>query len=151
MRLFFFLGLLAAGMALSVFLFSGCGTGTPTSAGLKTPTATYTPYGYGFGTVSVNDVATGTCPIHVWLDSVGPVTISGVTVLSYPNIPVGAHNLTFNATDNVVCGSPATCLFNNGGTFLTGYSCAFYVQANHTSTASITDDGCSRLYVTCPY
>lgn len=104
------------------------------------------------GTVAINDVAIGTCPVNVWLDTTGPVTILPGTLYQFTNVSSGTHNLTVNTTATVSCSAtPGPCMIANYGSTMTGYSCEFGLSSGAvTLTGSITDNGCNILSVECP-
>jgi hypothetical protein len=130
-------------VALVCFLHA-CAVKAPNPASTAVPSN-------NFAVVAINNASTGTCPVNVWLDVTGPVTVSAGTVYLFKKVSSGDHTLTFNTTSTVSCGGPATCVFNNGGTTVTGEGCEFYVSQGQTVTSSITDNGCNVLSVTCAY
>ena len=139
---------LAGVVAFSILNLPACVVNAPSIT--QPPAPTPTPI---TGTVVVQDVATGTCPINVWLDNVGPVTLSGGTIKTYANVVSGWHTLAFTLTASTNCGSgSAPCTFSSttGATGTTGATCLFNLTSGQFATASITDNGCNQLSINCP-
>jgi len=133
-----------AGLSVLAFILHACAVNAPSPS---TSSATNNSY----GTVAINNASTGTCPVNVWLDVTGPVTVGPGTVYLFKNLSYGPHSLTYNTTATTSCGGPATCVFYNGVTNMTGYGCEFYLSGGQTVTSIITDNGCNVLNVLCAY
>jgi len=137
------------GVAFLPLLTNGCGSGLPTSS-----SATPTPTPTGHANVIVNNASTGGCPVRAWLDATGTITIDSGTVYTFSNYPVGPHTLTINTTASVSCGGPVTaCQFVSyySGPTYSGQSCSFTTKDGQNKTASITDNACNQMILTCPY
>ncbi|GEM_PF-2916368 len=136
---------LAVVVAFSILNLPACVVNSPSIT--QPPAPTPTPI---TGTVVVNNAATGTCPVNVWLDNIGPVVLAAGTIKTFTNVVSGGHTLTFTLTASTNCGSGSvTCGFAyvNG----TGTTCSFYLNSGLVETAAITDNGCNQLSVSCPY
>jgi hypothetical protein len=139
---------LAAVVAFSILNLPACVVNSPTIT--QPPAPTPTPI---TGTIVIQDVATGTCPINVWLDNVGPVTLSGGTVKTFTNVVSGNHTLAFTLTASTNCGSgSAPCTFYNtsGAPGTTGETCNPFLASGTVETVAITDNGCNQLSINCP-
>src|SRR5665213_2112593 len=133
---------LAGVVTFSILNLPACVVNSPSIT--QPPAATPTPI---TGTVVVQDIATGTCPINVWLDNVGPVTLSAGAVKTYTNVVAGYHTLAFTLTASTNCGSgsvPCTFYSNSGAPGTTGATCgSFFLTSGQFATAAITDNGCN--------
>jgi hypothetical protein len=139
---------LAGSVAFSILNLPACVVNSPSIT--QPPAPTPTPI---TGTVVVQDVATGTCPINVWLDNVGPVTLSAGAVKTYTNVVAGNHTLAFTLTASTNCGSgsmPCTFYNTSGAPGTTGETSVFYLTSGQFATTTISDNGCNQLNVTAP-
>ena len=135
-------------VVLTAFLLSlhACAVAPPLLSSAPTPTST--PF---TGTIVVNDVCVGACPVRVWLDGIGPVTVTAGTVHTYSNITPGPHTLTFVSTTITSCGSGSvTCGFTYYSGPTNNFVTNFTLASNQVDTAVISDDGCSQMTVSTP-
>ena len=103
----------------------------------------------GLGKIIVQDAATGTCPVSFWLDGQGPTALYPGNIKTITDVSYGTHNLTFTTTGSVTCGGFSnTCFFCCNQT---GASTNFYMNpSSGVQTATITDNGCSTLWLNGP-